>query len=146
RRCMLTIDGFLNEPPNKQTRTALETIDGRRPHDAGYTGEPHFGKLLKPNQESRLTIRVSSNSVTLTCDGKQVIDWSGDPARLGIYGLFDQGQPKRMFVGSWAAHYDVSSIALKPLDAPESSPSGKSPVDLLTKIQMPRDLAQGKAS
>lgn len=118
RRCMLTIDGFLNEPPTNDTRTALETIDGRRPQDPAYSGKPYFGKLLKPNEESRLTIRVRGASLTLTCDGKQVIQWSGDPARLGIFGLFNQGAPRRMFVGSWAAQYDVSGLTLQPLKGP----------------------------
>lgn len=150
KRCMLTVDGFLNEPPNKQTRTALETIDNRRPQDTGYQGEPYFGKLLTPGQESRLTIRVSSNSLTLSCDDKEVLNWSGEPSRLGIYGLFNQGGPKRMFVGSWAAQYDISRLTLKtediPSSQPESTPDSKSGLNLLTEVQLPRDLVQGKAS
>jgi hypothetical protein len=142
RRCMLTIDGFANEPPDKKTRTALETIDGHRPHDANYPGEPYVGKLLQPNVESKLTIRVASNSLTLTCDGKQIIRWSGDPARLGVYGLFNQGPPQRMFIGSWAASYDVDRLALRPL-ADSARPATGKAIDLLAGVQVPRDVLQG---
>lgn len=129
RRCMLTIDGFGNEPPDMKTRTALETIDGRRPHEPEYPGEPHVGKLLRPGVESQLSIRVSGDTLMLTCDGKPVLDWSGNPARLGIYGLFDHGSRRRMFVGAWAAEYEVSSLTLKPLDTPLASATSVPPVD-----------------
>ena len=142
RRCMLTIDGFGTEPPDKTTRTALETIDGHRPHDVNYPGDPFFGKLLQPNVQSKLTIRVADNSLTLTCDGKQIIQWSGDPARLGVYGLFNQGPPQRMFIGSWAASYDIDRLALRPL-ADSSRPAAGKAIDLLAGVQVPRDVLQG---
>jgi hypothetical protein len=115
RRAMFTIDGFTGEPPDGKMRTALEMIDRYRPQDRDYPGKPRYGQLLKRNVISRITIRVVGNSISLTCDGKPVIDWSGDPGWLEIFGLFNQGSPRQMFVGSWASRYDVTSVTLKPL-------------------------------
>jgi hypothetical protein len=90
-------------------------IDGRRPHDRGYPGQSQYGQIFKRNVPSQLTLRVIRNTITLTCDGKPVSQWSGDPSRLDIFGAFNQGSPRQMFIGSWAATYDIESLTLKPI-------------------------------
>jgi hypothetical protein len=112
RRAMFTIDGFTGEPPDGKMRTALETIDGFRPHERGYGGQSHYGQLLKRNIASTITVRVVDKTIMLSCDGRQVLQWSGEPSRLAIYGAFNQGPPQRMFIGSWAATYEVASLRL----------------------------------
>lgn len=113
RACMITVDGFSEFG---ETRTALEMIDGRRPQEPSYTGKPHVGALLKVDAPVQLTVRVSGKSLQLACDGENVLEWNDDPTRLSVYGLFDQRQPKRLFIGSWAATYDIGNLKLQPLE------------------------------
>jgi hypothetical protein len=112
RTTMLTVDGFRDKG---QVRTALDMIDNRRPHDAGYAGKSFFGQLMQPNAPANLQIQVQGGHVTLECDGKPIVDWNGDPARLGIYPLFDQHKPRQLSIGTWQAQYEIASLSVQPL-------------------------------
>ena len=62
--------------------TGLQGLDGA-PFE--YIPTFHRGQLLFPNQPARLSLTVRRNSIKLTCDGSDVLDWKGDPTRFVPY-------------------------------------------------------------
>jgi hypothetical protein len=77
RRALLVIDG------SGSHKACLEDINGHSIHDAANP-TVYKGSLLPLSQPREVICKVANNSVTVTCGGRQIINWSGDPNDLTV--------------------------------------------------------------
>jgi len=77
RRAILVIDG------SGSHKACLEDINGHSIHDAANP-TVYKGSLLPLSQPREVVCKVAGNSVTVTCGGRQIINWSGDPNDLTV--------------------------------------------------------------
>jgi hypothetical protein len=77
RRALLVIDG------SGSHKACLEDINGHSIHDAANP-TVYKGSLLPLSQPREVVCKVANNSVTVTCGGRQIINWSGDPKNLTV--------------------------------------------------------------
>lgn len=108
-----TIDGFVTE--NGGMRTALELIDGRRPHDAPNYPCEYKPPLLRKNRPTELRYVVLKDRVLLECDGKVVVDWTGGMNRVSSHGLFMPGDPRSLYWGTWQTKCRLSKFVVRPI-------------------------------
>ncbi len=75
QRTMVVLDGF-----DGQT-SGLDMLDGRRANDNETTRR---GANFQQHRSHVIVCTVTPSSVRVTCDGKTVIQWSGDASRLAL--------------------------------------------------------------
>ncbi|HWB11625.1 MAG TPA: hypothetical protein VG826_20510 [Pirellulales bacterium] len=128
------------------TLAGLQMIDGqmidanetRRETSVFADGKRHLARLT-----------VQKNHVRLLCDGKPIVDWSGDVSRLNS---FEPLPPynDRIYLGTWHSRYRLTQIKLRSLrgDAPDETPTklAGEPTDFLKQINVKRDTVSGKWS
>lgn len=78
--------------------SGLEKIDGKVSQDNPTT---HRGWRFVNGRRTTIVCRVRKDSVTVTCDGKVIIDCRGDPNRLSIVDGWKVPDERRLFLGGW---------------------------------------------
>ena len=58
----------------------------------------------------------------MSCNGKQVVDWTGDSRRLNIYSHWEIRDPRHVFLAGYNTPYEISKLELSPLAAESSEP------------------------
>jgi serine/threonine protein kinase/WD40 repeat protein len=96
--------------------TGFAGLDG-----APFQANPNFhrGQLLSPGHRVRLSVTVGRDSINLTCDGSNVLDWNGDPKRFIPYKRWNIPDSDKLFLCSGSA-VKFHEITLTPL--PQASP------------------------
>ena len=61
--------------------SGLERIDGKVSQDNETT---HRGWRFVNGRRATITCEVRKGGVAVTCDGKRIVDWRGDPGRLSL--------------------------------------------------------------
>ena len=61
--------------------SALENIDGRNVNNNATTLR---AGLFQKDRPSAISVAVRKDSLTVTCDGREIIHWTGDPSRLSL--------------------------------------------------------------
>jgi serine/threonine protein kinase len=91
--------------------TGFAGLDG-----APFQANPNFhrGRLLSPGRRVRLSVTVGRNSINLTCDGSNVLDWNGDPKRFIPYSRWKIPDSDKLFFCSGSA-VKFHEITLTPL-------------------------------
>lgn len=94
-------------------RSALNTVDGRTGDNNVTT---YSGPIFAPGQPTQIVCEVRPREVRVTCDGRLVIHWQGDPNRLALDQRFWRNAPEgRLFVATWMSSYRLSRLTLTPL-------------------------------
>lgn len=120
----ITIDGFEGETDGRGMRTALELIDGRRPHAAPNYPCEYMQPLLRKNRATDLRYVVLKDRILLECDGKVVVDWTGGMHRVSTHALFPAGgDPRSLYWGTWQTRCRLSKFVVRPI-LDEKSASG----------------------
>jgi eukaryotic-like serine/threonine-protein kinase len=91
--------------------TGFAGLDG-----APFQANPNFhrGQLLSPGRRVRLSVTVGRNSINLTCDGSNMLDWNGDPKRFIPYSRWKIPDSDKLFFCSGSA-VKFHEITLTPL-------------------------------
>lgn len=118
-RRFLTLFNFVREgqPP----ASALENIDGLNVERNATTVR---AKLLEKNRPSAIVCTVRENSVTVTCDGRSLIDWRGDASRLSLSDYWQTPNRNTLFLGAYDCRYRFHRVSLAPISGegePQSS-------------------------
>jgi len=102
KNMLLHIDG------NGGTVGGIETIDGKRwdDNETTFRNQKQFGD----NKPHTVMISVRKNSLTMSVDGKSLINWKADYSKLS--GETNIPNPKALFVGNWESSYEVTQIQL----------------------------------
>ena len=95
-----------------RTVSALENIDGQN-FDGGPTTVE--GLQLKKNQLSQIVVRVQKNLVSVDCDGRSLIRWSGDAKQLSLSDYWATMHNDRLFLGAYDCRYRFHRVTLTPL-------------------------------
>ena len=92
--------------------SALENIDGQN-FDGGPTTVE--GAQLKMNQLSQIVVRVQKSLVTVDCDGRPLIRWTGDAKRLTLSDYWATKHADNLFLGAYDCRYRFHRVTLTPL-------------------------------
>jgi len=109
RQFDVVIDNF-NEGEH---RSGLHNLDGK--HVVDRENDVVKGPIFKNDAPHRIVYSVRQGRVTVRVDGKEVIRWEGDFARLSFDRRFNVNEPRAMFVGNAISTYRVTRIELFPL-------------------------------
>ncbi len=123
-RCQFVIDAF---PSSGVPRTGLEMLGGERVQNSRNPTVSQGSRLVN-GKPAKLQCTVNGNRVTVTLDGQQVVDWTGDPQSLSLPRDYATGRKDRLTVSSWDSEFSISSFVLRPLEsASEEAPSTDEP-------------------
>ncbi|MCA9120823.1 MAG: SUMF1/EgtB/PvdO family nonheme iron enzyme [Planctomycetaceae bacterium] len=96
----------------KEKVWGLDFLDGKAAHRSENPTR-NEGRKLIVGKTSDVTIQVRKNHVTASCDGEQLIDWTGDPERLSVYSGFEVTDSGSLFFVA-QADFIVHSMTLIP--------------------------------
>ncbi len=109
-RRFLALFNFAREgqPP----ANALENIDGL---NVGRNPTTVRAPLLAENRPSAIVITVRATRVTVTCDGRRLIDWHGDASRLSLSDYWKTPRQNALFLGAYDCRYRFHRVTLTPI-------------------------------
>jgi len=90
---------------------ALEDIDGQNFVHSDFVRRDLFRK----GRPSSVVCVVRSGHVTVTCDGRELISWRGDTARLGPNDYWTTPHENALFLGTHGCRFRISRVSLTPI-------------------------------
>jgi hypothetical protein len=71
--------------------------------------------VLTQNRLSQIICTVKKDSVTVTCDGQELINWRGDSKRLSLSDYWKTPHDNSLFLGAYDCRYRIHRVTLTPL-------------------------------
>lgn len=110
RQTMLALEGW------DMMASGLNTVGGRTADDNPTTFR---SPVFPPGEPGTIVCSVRRSAVRVSCNGRHVMDWSGDPGQLDLDRRFWTDIPAgQLFLGTWSGTFRVSKMELAPF-APE---------------------------
>jgi hypothetical protein len=109
-RRFLVLVNFRRE--GQPTASALENVDGL---NVGRNATTIPGDLLTQHRPSTLVCTVREQRVSVTCDGRPIIDWRGDAARLSLSDYWQTPRAEALFLGAYDCRYRFHRVTLTPI-------------------------------
>jgi len=97
-----------DQPP----ASALENIDGLNVDRNATTVR---APLLAKNRPSAIVVTVRAKRVTVTCDGRRLIDWHGDISRLSLSDYWRTPRQNALFLGAYDCRCRFHRVSLTPM-------------------------------
>ena len=72
---------------------------------------------LEANKPASLVFTVRKDRVSMTADGKMLIDWQGDSTTLPEWGYWRLPESEKLAIGSWVGDMRLTRLELRPLRA-----------------------------
>ncbi len=92
--------------------SALENIDGK---NVGGNATTVRRDVLVKDRPSQIVCTVRKDSVTVMCDGHELIRWQGESKRLGLSDYWKTPTDSALFLGAYNCRYRFSRVTLTPL-------------------------------
>ncbi|MBS0206351.1 MAG: hypothetical protein JSS49_25970 [Planctomycetes bacterium] len=92
--------------------SALENVDGKNVMRNTTSVQR---KLLVKGRPSQIVCTVRKQSVTVTCDGHEVIAWQGVPRQLSLSDYWKTPHDQALFLGAYDCRYRFHRVTLTPL-------------------------------
>ena len=92
--------------------SALENVDGKSVMRNTTSVQR---RLLVKGRPSQIVCTVRKQSVTVTCDGHEVISWQGDSKQLSLSDYWKTPTEQAMFLGAYDCRYRFHRVTLTPL-------------------------------
>ncbi len=92
-------------------QSAIENVDGDNVGNDTTLQRTVFRK----NQLSQVIVTVRSKRVTMSVDGRTIVDWSGTPDQLSLSDYWKTPDDTRLFIGAYDCRYRFHRISLEPL-------------------------------
>lgn len=85
--------------------------------DAENVGNPTTlrSNLLRKDRPSTIVCTVRHDSVTVTCNGREIIRWHGKPEQLSLSDYWKTPSDNAIFVGAYDCRYRFERIAVTPI-------------------------------
>jgi len=99
---------------NGEFTSGLDLVDGK-PFYGNETTKK--GALFENGKPSRVVCSVRASKITVTVDGKAVIDWNADYRRLSLYKDWKVPRTDTLFIGTWTGTVSYHSLELRPVSA-----------------------------
>ncbi len=97
--------------PDQLARTAIENVDGMNVGNHTTLS----ANLLTQGRPSTIVTTVRQDSVTVTCDGREVIHWQGKPEQLSLSDYWRTPRKNAMLIGAYDCRYRFERITLTPI-------------------------------
>jgi len=107
RQILAILDGMIPD-----ARSGLDLIDAKPFYDNETT---HRGQLLKNGQRSSVLVSVRKDSLRVRVDGRRVLDWKVDPARISLWKDWKLPRADTLFLGAWSSPQRIHRLELIPL-------------------------------
>ena len=120
RQCRVVVDGDADSGP----RTGLAPMNGKWVTDPHYPGGV-VGPVLQTGRQSTIVCRVRRKSLVVTCDGRTIVDFDGDPAKLGETRSFAIPEPTALSVASWKCLVHIPRLVVRSQPADAKIAAGK---------------------
>jgi hypothetical protein len=98
--------------PEQPPASALENVDDL---NVDRNGTVVHAPLLTKDRPSTLVCTVRTDSVTVTCDGRPLIDWQGGASRLSLSDYWQTPHPEMLFLGAYDCRYRFHRVTLTPI-------------------------------
>jgi len=95
----------------RQARSALENVDGRNVGNATTVERA----VLAKGRVSQIIVTVRKNSVTLSCDGRLLLEWEGDAESLSLSDYWKTPDDTALFLGAYDCRLKFHRVAVAPL-------------------------------
>lgn len=92
--------------------SAIEDIDGK---NVGANATTIRRPVLTQNRLSQIICTVKKDSVTVICDGHELINWRGDTKRLSLSDYWKTPHDNALFLGAYNCRYRLHRVTLTPL-------------------------------
>ncbi|MCC7421495.1 MAG: hypothetical protein IT428_14520 [Planctomycetaceae bacterium] len=102
---------LLNYTAGKTPSNALENIDGKNVGNVSTSERKVFAK----GRPSQILCTVRKDSVAVSIDGREIIQWKGDRSRLSLSDYWKTPHDNALFVGAYDCRYRITRITLQPL-------------------------------
>ena len=106
----LVLLGF--DPEQNQPVSAIENIDGK---NVGANATTVARPLFVKNRLSQVVCTVRKSSVTVSCDGRPVIDWKGKPEELGLSDYWKTPTEQALFLGAYDCRFRIHRATITAL-------------------------------
>lgn len=107
---VISVDGF-----SQFDMTSLDKIDGKQ----GDMNETRLKEKQFVDEGPRtLVCSVRRSSVSLTVDGRRILDWKGEPRRLSLSPAFTVPDERVLFLMTGTTSYEVRRLAVIPVSGP----------------------------
>lgn len=97
------------------TASGLELLDGR-PVESNESFRR--GAVFTNRKPAAVKCSVRKGRVTVTVEGRAVVDWSGDFKRLSSAASWAPSNPRAMHLGTFDSEYVFTSISVTPVSGP----------------------------
>ncbi|QEF99807.1 hypothetical protein Mal15_38740 [Stieleria maiorica] len=102
---------LVNHTSGRDASTALENVDGKNVgNDTTFVGN-----LFKQNRLSQIVATVHESGVTVTVDGRLVIDWKGSADQLSLSDYWKTPNDRSLFLGTYDCAYCFHRVTVEPL-------------------------------
>ncbi len=107
RQITVDFDGW-----DRNDKCGISVIDGK----SGEGNETcRLGKLLTNDKPSTIVCAVRKGGVRVVVDGRKVIDWTGERARLSLWPGWKMPRVTTPFIATWGGRFNVTRIGLTPV-------------------------------
>jgi hypothetical protein len=97
--------------PDDRSLSAIEDIGGRN-----VGNESTFeGEVFRRDQLSQVIVTVKQNRVTMSVDGRTIVDWEGAADQLSLSDYWSTPDDTALFLGAYDCRYRFHRITLEPL-------------------------------
>ncbi len=104
-------------------QNSLELVDG-----AAVPNETtHHGQLLRQGERAEVVVTVKKESVQVSVDGEQIIDWNGNSSRLSLN--HQTPSDKALAIHTSGCRYRIHRLSVEPLSGEVSVPAKKVEVE-----------------
>jgi hypothetical protein len=86
----------------------LENIDGK-------PGAIDKNAVFKKGRRSQIVCSVRRQAIQVAVDGREVIAWKGDDAKLNLTDYWKTPRKNVLFIGAFNCRYRISQVTLKPI-------------------------------
>lgn len=107
-RCLV----LLNYANGEKTSGAIENVDGK---NVGGNSTTFERAVFQQGVPSEVICTVRKNSIRVTVDGREVIQWKGDASRLSLGDYWKTPNEKRLFLGAYDCRYRIHRVSVSPL-------------------------------
>lgn len=105
--CVIILDGMKNGDTS-----GIDLVGGKGFMENETT---YKGRLLLQDQPAQIVCAVRKDRITVSVDGRKIIDWAGDSGKLSAYRGWAVPEPRALFVGSYESGFRVQNLVLSPV-------------------------------
>ena len=107
RQFLAILDGMVPD-----AKSGLDLIDGQPFYGNATT---HAGQLLANGRQSTILISVRRKRVQVSVDGRGIVDWKADFARVSLWPSWTMPRKDTLFLGAWTSPQRVHRLELIPV-------------------------------